>query len=210
MQTAKFPVATHEIVSTPSAVVGSRVLNKLNKDCITVSKQLTPLVLSVVVGTVGFGVSSMLSFTSGVVDHPEVASFKATLPIFSILFTTAGMLVLSSVTSINTASITMAEYLIDGGDEDDNETDGVVTSLRDADLAGEDTLTSEQTMQLEIRQMFLCNAVIQQNGGNGMCVNLQKFVAGRCLDNIASLSPYGCASVGLSTGMFAGVSTCFP
>eukprot|EP01043_Picozoa_sp_COSAG02_P058122 COSAG02_NODE_7179_length_3135_cov_20.129117_1_plen_393_part_00 len=169
--TERFPITTHKIVSSPSAVTGSRLLNKLNKECVALSTRLSPLVTVLVFGLLGTGGVGILTYTSGVIDHAEAAAFKATLPLFSFLLATAGLLVLYTVTSISSASVTMAEVLIEGEAGADDETDGLVTSLNDADLANGDTLTPEETVQLEIRQMFLRDAVVQQNGGNGMCVN---------------------------------------
>ena len=111
----------------------------------------------------------MLGYTSGQL----LPSAAFLFPFFSFVGMNAAVAVLYSSTAMHSASVAMTEAISltvpQEGDSDGQTADGKITSIGDADIDGDDALSADQTMQLELRQLFMAHAVSQQNGGSGMC-----------------------------------------
>lgn len=151
---------TAEILATENVVHAASKIFIHNKKCNELSRATLPLVMTLSGLSILVSICGVLSVAAGevVMQSPIARSGVAFL---SFVWATLGLIPLSLLTKMHSASVYMVESLSLSGDPD--------AAAAAAELAddGDGVLSADEMMQLQIRQIFLTQAVNQQNAGNG-------------------------------------------
>ena len=158
---AKFKQVTASILSTTDIARASNLIFYLNQESIQLSHALLPLIVGSSIFPIFASISAILTAAAGeaVLSEP---SARLAVASSSFVCATLGLLPLTWLTSLNQAASHMRESLTLSGDPND-----AAIAIK-AEDDGDGRLTADESMHLQMRQMFLAQAVTQQNAGSGM------------------------------------------
>jgi hypothetical protein len=122
---------------------------------------LLPLIVGSSVFPIFASISAILTAAAGEAVLSETSA-RLAVAAGSFFCATLGLLPLTWLTSLNQAANHMRESLTLSGDPND-----AAIAIKTED-DGDGRLTADESMHLQMRQMFLAQAVTQQNAGSGM------------------------------------------